>query len=315
MDSCALAKSTRHYFKLDYLHGTEFSIVENMKLSLPRNLLTALTVLIFLTGASPYTAAAFRCTQLFAETPASTEPTFVEYTWSAAEVNNIDRSRDTFITEVWQKGAGEFHLTDRPAGGSQGGRWYTDRFGTRYFGKTYGGDQSRMITEFLVNGIYQAMGVNVPYVTLSKYKGKPILLSEEISNVDFTTKKIATGQELNSRSIMETDVKNNFIVDAWLANWDVIGLEYDNVLGLGEKAYGVDLGGTLFYRAQCGLKAFSSEVAEISTMRDPRYAGEVFGGLSDAEVSGQIRGLAARYSANRGGIHSMSFIFRSSLFI
>ena len=33
-------------------------------------------------------------------------------------------------------------------------------------------------------------------------------------------------------------VNDNFIVDAWLANWDVAGLSYDNLLIKGKKPYG-----------------------------------------------------------------------------
>ena len=51
-----------------------------------------------------------------------------------------------------------------------------------------------------------------------------------------------------------TGVNDNFVVDAWLANWDVVGLGYDNLLVKAGRAIRVDTGAGLRYRAQGGPK-------------------------------------------------------------
>lgn len=89
-------------------------------------------------------------------------------------------------------------------------------------------------------------------------------------------------------------VYGHFATDAWLANWDVVGLDYDNLKVLnGVKAIRVDPGGALYYRAQGGLKAdfkigsFGKNVDEIATLLDPNInaqSASVFGGITQKEV-------------------------------
>ena len=59
------------------------------------------------------------------------------------------------------------------------------------------------------------------------------------------------------------DVRAGFLADAWLANWDVVGLAADNIVtGPGKKAYRIDVGGSLIFRAQGKGKPFPPEVSE-----------------------------------------------------
>ena len=66
-----------------------------------------------------------------------------------------------------------------------------------------------------------------------------------------------------------------FLIDCWLANWDVVGLEYDNI-GCGDKkcskAFRVDVGGALLYRAlgQPKGKLFNSIPTEHKTLLDEK---------------------------------------------
>jgi hypothetical protein len=66
------------------------------------------------------------------------------------------------------------------------------------------------------------------------------------------------------------NVGDNFVVDAWLANWDVVGLGYDNLKVLQGRAVHIDTGAGLLYRAQGQPKAslFGDTVAEIESLRD-----------------------------------------------
>jgi hypothetical protein len=66
-------------------------------------------------------------------------------------------------------------------------------------------------------------------------------------------------------------VNEGFVVDAWLANWDVVGLVYDNLLIKDSEAYRIDAGGALEFRALGGQKGllFGNKVSEIISLRNP----------------------------------------------
>ena len=80
--------------------------------------------------------------------------------------------------------------------------------------------------------------------------------------------------------------KKLFITSAWLANWDVFGLnDYDNVDGFGTV---LDTGGSLLFRAQGQPKgaAFGNDVTELSTFLDSfkaYMASKIFTQVTDAE--------------------------------
>jgi hypothetical protein len=65
--------------------------------------------------------------------------------------------------------------------------------------------------------------------------------------------------------------RQGFAVDAWLANWDVAGLEFDNIVSdYAIDPVRVDQGGCLLYRAMGALKgkAFDTRASEWETLRD-----------------------------------------------
>lgn len=90
---------------------------------------------------------------------------------------------------------------------------------------------------------------------------------------------------------------SGFAVDAWLGNWDVVGLTYDNMqIGQDGKAHRVDAGGSLEYRAQGDKKPFGAKVEEIDTLRDAQKnpkAAAVFGKMTDADITASVAKVAA----------------------
>jgi len=262
-----------------------------MKMRPRYNSVKALLLLIYLTAGVP-TLAATSCAEILVSKSSLVDkarPSAV--TWLSDEIHAVEDPKNTFKGDIW--GMPELTPLERPAGGSQGGRWFVDKQGRAYFGKTYDGDLSRMINEHLVNRIYYAMGVPVAHSILSQYQGKPILLSQEVLNA----------QLANRKNMLETDVLDHFVIDAWLANWDVVGMSYGNVLNIQGTAVRIDMGGAMFYRAQGELKDFSTSVPELQSLRDPRYAaGTFFSKLTAPEIAGQIRSFADRYASSRNSI-------------
>jgi hypothetical protein len=89
------------------------------------------------------------------------------------------------------------------------------------------------------------------------------------------------------------EIKNTFIISAWLANWDILGLDGSNLDASGTV---MDTGGSLMFRAQGQPKGdkFGNTVGELETLLDPNLnatAHAVFKGLTDADKIDQAINL------------------------
>lgn len=192
-----------------------------------------------------------------------------------------------------------YEQTNRPAGGSQGGRWYKDEAGVEYFGKSYGGDMSRLGAEHAANQIYRTMGIKAPETHVATVDGKPVLMSKEIKGTD--------GDKVSVNKLHEAGLARGFVVDAWLGNRDVVGATYDNVkiTPAGVPAR-IDNGSTFHHRAMGGTKEFGPHVGELDSMRNLQYpAGKVFGKISDGDLHEQMRDFTAKYAEKRAEIHDI----------
>jgi len=172
--------------------------------------------------------------------------------------------------------------------GSNEGALYQDKNGQKWYCK-FPADQDVVLNEFLANRFYVMLGLKAPELRLVEKGGKLGIASKWI---DGLTK--GSAEELAKAP----GAKEGFVVDAWLANWDVVGLNNDNLmLDASGRAVRVDAGGSLLYRAQGGLKgdAFGSEVAELETLLDAaknQKSAAVFGGITDQELREGARKLA-----------------------
>ncbi len=139
--------------------------------------------------------------------------------------------------------------------------------------------------EFVANEIYEAIGIPVPkHALLKDAKGKDVLVLEYI---DGKLLSKATAEEYEKA---KEELKKGFIIDALLANWDVIGLERDNILlpADGSPAVRIDNGGTLIFRAQGGKRNLTEDVTEINSMRESSQGAPIFGDLTDDTIADQI---------------------------
>tara|TARA_B110000503_G_scaffold22880_1_gene35600 strand:+ start:1525 stop:5118 length:3594 start_codon:yes stop_codon:yes gene_type:complete len=175
----------------------------------------------------------------------------------------------------------DFKRTGEQLGSNPGGT-FTGPDGTKYYAKTPRSG-AHMENELLASGFYQLAGIpaaKMRYGDDGTTDGK--IFSEIIS-----------GQTLANTSLSpetKKQIQDGFVIDAWLANWDVAGLGDDNIIINDEgEAFRIDVGGSLLFRAQGGDKGdkFSDEVTEIDTLRDsnrnPR-SGALFGSMTDEEL-------------------------------
>lgn len=191
------------------------------------------------------------------------------------------RSKETGIH------SGEWRQVGRQLGTNPGG-WFEGPDGERYYAKFYKNpDQGRV--EYIANTIYNKLGIKAPHSELVKIDGRDAVVSREIPRA------MRVSRESQKNSL---DVQNGFVVDAYLANWDVVGSDYDNMVRGNDGFYRIDNGGSLIFRARGGDKEYSSEsIPELETMLDSSYtAGDVFSGITKKTIMRQAKKLIAGLS-------------------
>lgn len=187
---------------------------------------------------------------------------------------------------------GDYELVNAHIGGSTGSVMVKDAGGQEWVMKGLRLDPQQVANEAVANSIYAATlkGKSiVPVTKLETVNGKTVLLSKKL---DGELKNL--GDAFTKENIKEA--QQGFVVDAWLGNWDAVGLSKDNMIITSKGLARIDQGGALLFRAQGSPKgsAFGDVVNELSTMRDKNKnpaAASVFGKLSDKDVVNQIAAL------------------------
>jgi hypothetical protein len=184
---------------------------------------------------------------------------------------------EDYIKYGGQKGSnqgGFFHHKNNPAD-----RWYFK----------WGDNEDFFRNEMLANKLYERMGVEVPTLKYVNIDGRRGVASKVIDGLEQNVDLLRTGP-------LRKSVHENFVADAFLGNWDVAGMNFDNlVIKDGARAIRIDVGGSLRYRAQGGLKDprnFSASVDEILSMRNPQVnpnAASIFGDITKAELEAGAR--------------------------
>ena len=175
-----------------------------------------------------------------------------------------------------------------PQRGSNRGGTYVDKAtGTEWYLK-FPNSPDMARNEVLAAKLYQAAGIDTPDMRLIIVNGETAVASRiEAGLVKGTPAELAKGGAFDG-----------FGADAWLANWDVAGATMDNLLMRGARAFRVDTGGALRYRAQGGLKgsAWGNDVPEIQSLRNAGtapQAAKVFGKMTDADIEASVARVLA----------------------
>ena len=167
---------------------------------------------------------------------------------------------------------------DGKKGSTQGALFKDQHLNTVHYVKWSDSDL-RPRVEALTGALYALADVPVPIQRVIDFKNQTAVMSDWLDDAS-----PMTVVQLKRHP----DVRRNFVVDAWLANWDVVGANGVNIVkGPGDKAYRVDLGGSLLFRAMGGGKSLSPEVGELTSMLDSgqnAVAAQVFAGVTDAEL-------------------------------
>lgn len=144
--------------------------------------------------------------------------------------------------------------------------------------------------EYMANRIYETLGVPVPRVSLRQSSKGLVQVADYIEGTPLS--------DLSSEERVEAEesLREGFVADALLGNWDVLGMDEDNIIWDGSKAWRIDNGGSMRYRAQGAPKGdkFGPEVVEIDTLREPeRRAAHVFD-VSDEQIAEQVQNIMSK---------------------
>lgn len=166
-------------------------------------------------------------------------------------------------------------------GSNPGGLYQDTSTGTQWYIKRFE-DVELARNEVLAAKLYELAGVEVPDLRLTTMNGQPAIASRIIQGLSK-----GTPTELAKAA-------DGFMADAWLANWDVAGASFDNLLLRNGIPVRVDTGGALRFRAQGGPKgnAFGAVVNEIDSLRNastnPNTA-KIFGKMTQAELEASAK--------------------------
>lgn len=170
-------------------------------------------------------------------------------------------------------------------GGSNPGGKFKDENGVEWYCKFPENDHIAK-AEVLAAKLYSSLGLNAQDAKLVTKDGK-VGIASRWQNV----KKASPKELAQTPGVLE-----GFAADAWLANWDVVGLGFDNLQVDDQgNAMRVDAGGSLMYRAQGSKKAFGEHVTELDSLRDPKInpqAAAVFGQMSEADITASVAKVA-----------------------
>ena len=165
-------------------------------------------------------------------------------------------------------------------GGSTGAVQHTMPDGRRVVVKR-GAHPAHIRNEYDMNRYLNRLGVGVPDASMHEDKdGNPLMMTEYEENArrpdDFAT--------MGDKPRLRRD----FVPQALIANWDVLGMNMDNVLIRpdGTPTY-VDVGGAGPYRAQGAPKgdAFGPRVEELESMQSkPPHTERFYGGMGEEEM-------------------------------
>ncbi len=166
-----------------------------------------------------------------------------------------------------------FEVLHGTQGGSNKGYYVINKQTGELFYAKFGGPQGK--TEVLSNKLYAMAGLDVPEMTVFKSSDGTGTLSKYIPDMSKVTSPTANAND-------------GFGMDVLLANWDVVGLDNDNLLKTPDgKVVRLDAGGTFDYRAQGANKPYTAIPTEITTLLNPKInpqSAAIFGNMTRDEM-------------------------------
>jgi hypothetical protein len=151
--------------------------------------------------------------------------------------------------------------------GSNPGGIFLGADGKKRYVKLYS-NEKQAIGEQIANSIYSAIGIQTTNSFIYSQDGKNITYASDIIEDAVPLQDVQLTEE-RARKIID-----GFVADVLLANWDTVGLSFDNIVYRGPNSTDpirVDNGGSLLTRAMGGDKPeqLLNNIGEFDTLRNP----------------------------------------------
>lgn len=177
-------------------------------------------------------------------------------------------------------------------GGSTGATLVKDKKGVLWVRKG-GANKGHRMEELLAINLYKHLGTNV---STSTKLTKDYMYNKYIEGQSLADWKQGKSKEEIRK--MHDSISKDFVIDALLGNWDVVGLAEDNiVIDKSGVPIRIDVGGSLRYRAQGEKKKgidWGASVGEIDTLREMKsnpQSAKVFADVSIGDIMQQVDDL------------------------
>ena len=148
----------------------------------------------------------------------------------------------------FEKAETVMHKKIAGASGSNPGGLYEDGDGKRWYVKQYS-NPLQAKNEMVANAIYRDLGVMTPNSKVIQATNGDLYIATNYIENTGTLKAGFTKAQAE-------EVLDGFVADVLTANWDAVGLEFDNIITTGGDigVIRIDQGGSLLFRAKGGLK-------------------------------------------------------------
>ena len=198
--------------------------------------------------------------------------------WAEAELEFVSGSVEALSQQTLEK-------IDQAVGSGSG--WYEQKFTGERFHLQFYDDPDQAKTAFITNSIYRRLGILAPTTQLVEIDGRLGLASSEIEGAE----AVAVQHQR-----LSPDVRGGIVADAYLANTNVIGTCYDNIVAGVDGFYRASSDGGLNFDQKGRAKDFDpNQIPELKTMLDTRFtSGQIFSQTFDSEIANQARHLLDR---------------------
>lgn len=173
-------------------------------------------------------------------------------------------------------------------GGSTGATLVRDPKTGRQYVMKKGASADHIRQEFAADEVYRAMDIRVPKAKLYETSKGPVKLAEFVEGEPLGV--LRRENRLPVGTIKE--LQEGFAADALLGNWDVVGLNYDNILIDHQgHPWRIDNGSCFNFRAPGGKKNYDEWPLEMWTFRDSRMnrsSADIFGKMAYEDVVDSI---------------------------
>ncbi len=212
--------------------------------------------------------------------PKTGKITFTDVGWSSNPGKEFWKPDFAKILERMNPPKTWKYIPGTQGGSNPGGVWMGPD-GKKYYGKVYdNADQARQ--EFLSCRLMQKLNIGAPKVQLKmlEWNGQQrlVILSEWMENA--IPLKRLMGSQFTAAA--EKQLTKQFLNAAMSNNWDFVGLEFDNLVRVGNKWYMIDAGGSMEFRAMGGSKVFGPIADAFDSMLQPgRNPAQIFNRILD----------------------------------